>query len=109
MHPMFTFSKVIADLDWRWITKMAIAVGCVDSFIRLFLHKNGRRGFLADLEVTVPFGIVLIAVLIFYHASEGALEVAFASWFGYIAAALVGLFWGRRLVLPANRKSPAKG
>jgi len=90
---MSILSKVFADLDWPWITRMAVGVGCVSLITNRFISKSGRRGLVADLEFTVPSGIGLIALLILYHVSESALEVAFATWFGYIAAALVGLFW----------------
>jgi len=84
---MSTFSKVIADLDWAWITKMAVGFGCVSLITNRLFSKSGRRGLVAD------FGIGGIALLIFYHVSLSAFEVAFALWFGSIAAALIGLFW----------------
>jgi hypothetical protein len=91
MPSMSTLPNTFAGVQWLWI----LEVGSILSCVYLFIHRFSRTkpSLRADLTISLLLATVWIALLIWSHASAGAIEVVCAFCLAYLIEALVNLIW----------------
>jgi hypothetical protein len=90
MWSMSILTRTLAGIQWLWILEW----GSILAGLNLFVHRmrKTKPSVAADFAISLLLGAAWLAFLILFHASPGAVEVAFAFCFAYVIELLVDLF-----------------